>query len=210
MDVIDLHFALPGLLLVYVGRLRRTPLVVHFHGPWAAESAAEGQARWVVAAKRLVERSVYRKAARFVVLSNAFKRTLVEDYRIPPWKIEVIAPGVDLAYFTPGDGQAMRQRLGLGDERVVVTVRRLVPRMGHTVLLEAWSDVVRRHNVDTVRLFVVGEGPLRSELEREVDRHRLGNSVQFLGTVEPDVLRDLYRTAEVSSSHRWPSKGSGW
>ena len=188
VDVVDVHFALHGLLLVHAGRLRRKPVVVHFHGPWAAESAAQGQNRFAVAAKRRVERNVYRKAAKIVVLSRAFKKLLVDEYGIPPWKIEVIPPGVDLERFSPGDRRNARCTLGLGDEHVVVTVRRLVPRMGHDVLLEAWSELVHRYEPGTMRLLVVGEGPLREELERKADRLGLGESVRFLGTVGPDRI----------------------
>ena len=44
---------------------------------------------------------MYRRADRVVVLSHAFKRLLVERYRITPWTIEVIRPAVDLDRFTP-------------------------------------------------------------------------------------------------------------
>ena len=109
VDVVDVHFALHGLLLVHAGRLRRKPVVVHFQGPWAAESASQGQNRFAVAAKRRIERSVYRKAAKIVVLSQAFKKLLVDRYGIPPWKIEVIPPGVDLEHFSPGDRSTARR-----------------------------------------------------------------------------------------------------
>ena len=57
-NLVDAHFALYAVLPV-LGPLRRVPLVVHFHGPWADESAAGGEARaWELRAKRLTERSV--------------------------------------------------------------------------------------------------------------------------------------------------------
>jgi glycosyltransferase involved in cell wall biosynthesis len=59
---------------------------------------ASGEASgWRIPVKRWVERSVYRRAVVVVVLSEAFKRLLVRDYGVPPWAIEVIPPGVDLA-----------------------------------------------------------------------------------------------------------------
>ena len=53
-------------------QIRGTPLVVHFHGPWAGESALEGGGRLAVLAKQAVEHAVYRRADRVIVLSRAF------------------------------------------------------------------------------------------------------------------------------------------
>lgn len=76
-SLVDSHFALYTLLPIVFGKLRNHPLVVHFQGPWADESAStDGAGPWVVFAKRQVERAVYRRARRFVVLSGAFKQIL--------------------------------------------------------------------------------------------------------------------------------------
>src|SRR5439155_3304896 len=124
-------YALPVLL----GPLRRAPLVFHFHGPWADESAAAGESAAVVRIKRLVERVAYRRAQELVVLSGAFKRTLVERYRVPPWRVHVIPPGVDLEPFSPGEPATARRRLEISaDAWVVAAARRLVPRTGVRVL----------------------------------------------------------------------------
>jgi len=53
-DLVAAHFAL--FALPALDRLRGLPLVVHFHGPWAEESAQEGAGGLSVAAKRAMER----------------------------------------------------------------------------------------------------------------------------------------------------------
>src|SRR5207244_9289725 len=141
--VVDAHFALYARLPLLLPSLRRRPLGVHFHGPWADESRAEREVGPGIAVKRAVERSVYRRAERLVVLSAAFKQVLVERYGISPWRIDVVPPGVDLDAFSPGDRVAARRRLGLPAEGpVVVAARRLVARTGVHVLLEAWASLV--------------------------------------------------------------------
>src|SRR5207244_1682215 len=60
-DVVDSHFALYSLLPI-VTSLRSKPLVVHFQGPWAAESSVErASQRGSILAKNFVERMVYRR-----------------------------------------------------------------------------------------------------------------------------------------------------
>jgi glycosyltransferase involved in cell wall biosynthesis len=193
-DVVDSHFALYSALPV-LGPLRRKPLVVHFQGPWADESARQNEYAPKVWAKRLVERLVYRRASEFVVLSTAFKRILVERYGVPAWSVNVIPPGVDLAEFCPGDRAAARERLGLPEDAwVVATVRRLVPRMGVDVLLEAWGRVDRTSAV----LLVAGDGAERPQLERQATTLGLGDSVRFLGRIDDETLRTLYRAADLT------------
>jgi glycosyltransferase involved in cell wall biosynthesis len=193
-DVIDAHFALYAFLPVVLGRLRSRPLVVHFQGPWADENVVAGdRSRLRAYLRRLLERRVYRRADELVVLSRAFGRILVEQYGVSPWRISVIPPGVDLECFSPGDRKASRERLNLGEhELVALAVRRLVPRMGLDILLEAWRRVPGQRT-----LLIAGEGPLRAELEQQARRIGGEGSVRFLGRVGDDELVACYRAADV-------------
>jgi len=197
-NVLDTHFALYGLAPLLSWRVRRLPAVVHFQGPWADESVAQGDASasrlWL---RRALERAVYRRAARVVVLSSAFRRLVIERYRVSPWRVRIEAPGVDLDRFSPGDRDLAWTRLGLGEcSFVAVSVRRLVPRMGLDVLIDAWAQAFPELPPHA-RLLVAGEGPLRSELEEHIAERGLQDSVQLLGRVDDAALVDLYRASDV-------------
>ena len=195
-DVVDAHFALFAWWPVRVGSLRRHPLVVHFHGPWAGESAVGADRLGMSGrAKLLLERSVYGRADRLIVLSQAFADLLVRDYAIAPWRVRVLRPGVDLQRFTP-DRQAARERLGLQpQERLIFSARRLVARMGLEVLLEACTGLARPG--ERLLLAIAGDGPLRDELEAHARRLGLQDSVRLLGHVSEDDLVDHYRAADL-------------
>lgn len=197
-DVVDAHFALYALVPLLSRRLRALPTVVHFQGPWADENVAQGDGSALRGSlRRTLERTVYRRAARVVVLSSAFRRLLVERYRVSPWRVRVEAPGVDLERFSPGDRESARERLGLGARPFVAAcVRRLVPRMGLDVLIDAWAQALPELPPQA-QLLVAGEGPLRGELEQRIVRAGLQDSVRLLGRVDDDALVDLYRAADV-------------
>ncbi len=198
-DVVDAHFALYSLLPVRLTRLRRSPLVVHFHGPWADESRHAGTGSALrLFAKRRVECAVYRRATRCVVLTAAFKRVLVERYGVSPWRVVVEPPGVDLDRFTAGDQASARDALGLPSGGFVVCcVRRLVPRMGHDVLLDAWKQVVARVDGPAV-LVIAGDGPLRSDLESRIRQDGLEDAVRLVGRVSDSELVGLYQASDIN------------
>jgi glycosyltransferase involved in cell wall biosynthesis len=194
-DVVDVHFALLAFLPVVLGALRGKPLVVHFHGPWAEESSESGESRQVVLRlKKGVERAVYRRAHRLVVLSDAFAEVLVRQYGIAAHRVRVVPPGLDLEAFSPGRAAA-RGHLGLEEgRRVVFTARRLVARMGLDVLLAAWARMDRRSDD---LLVIAGEGPAGAELAELVDAAGLQGSVRLLGRIDEDDLVAHYRASDV-------------
>jgi glycosyltransferase involved in cell wall biosynthesis len=194
-DVVDSHFALYSLLPV-VTSLRSRPFVVHFQGPWGAESSVErANQRVGILAKKVVEQMVYRRADLVIVLSTAFKHLLIEQYNIHPDKIRVIPPGVDLAHFNPGSRTEARAKLGLpAAVFIALAVRRLTPRMGLDVLLRAW----RALTIEPKLLLLAGSGPDRHRLEKLAGSISPEGNIRFLGQVSDDALVDLYRAADIS------------
>lgn len=185
-DVIDTHFALYALLPVLLRR--RTPVVTHFQGPFGDEELAQRGRAGTARIKTALERRVLARATTVITLTPSFRRMAALRYGVPSWRSTVVAPGVDLERFSPGDRDAARAQLGLAaDDFVAVTARRLVPRMGIDVLLDAWRT---RENGT---LLVVGEGPERAALEA-----RAGERVRFLGRVDDDTLLACYRAADVA------------
>lgn len=194
-DVIDGHFALYSLIPFLMRR--RALRVVHFHGPWAAESTVSGSTgRAMHAVKRAVEATVYRRAAHVITLSGNFA-DVVQTYGVAPSAVSVIPPGVDLARFHDHDRAGARLMFALGDaDFVFVCARRLERRMGIDRLLEAFDLVHARH--PHVKLLIAGTGSQQADLERLIARQRSGCAVRLLGRVADSDLAALYRAADCS------------
>ena len=202
-SVIDAHFALYTFLPMLLGSFHGKPVVVHFQGPWADENVESGDAsRWRLRLRRALERYVYGRATVAITLTGAFKQVLVERYGVSGSRVKVLAPGVDLDRFAPGDRAAARERLGLPlDAFVVCCVRRLVPRMGLRVLLEAWSQMVadgRDASSRPRRLLIAGDGDAFGPLGVQIAALDIKDSVELLGRVSDERLAHLYRAADVN------------
>ncbi|MEA2472672.1 MAG: hypothetical protein QOE06_587 [Thermoleophilaceae bacterium] len=194
-DVVDVHFALYGVAGALGARLGGSPLVVHFHGPWADESALQGGQRSLrLRAKRALERAVYRRGERHVVHTFAFRRLLVERYGVLPWNFEIVPPAVNLEQFTPGGRAEARERLGIAaGVPVAVSVRRLTPRMGLDDAIRAWSRLAGHEAL----LLLAGRGPDRPRLEALARELGVAARVRFLGSVPDADLADVYRAADL-------------
>ena len=195
-DLVAAHFALYAAPVL--DTLSRYPFVMHFHGPWAYESEAEAEASWKVALKSVVERTVYRRAARFIVLSSAFRRLLVERYGVAADRVRIVPGGVDVDRFATGLARrAARERLGWPTDRpILLAVRRLVRRVGLDRLIDAIDRVRQRH--PDVLLYIAGKGPLRDVLARQIQERGLADHAQLLGFVPDEDLPFAYRAADLS------------
>lgn len=93
-----------------------------------------------------------------------------------------VAPGIDVDHFMPVDGAAIREKYGLADKKVIVSVGRLVPRKGQDVLINALPAIVAK--IPNVHLLLVGKGDYEKKLRRLVTKRKMENYVTFTGRIE--------------------------
>ncbi|RDI40157.1 glycosyltransferase [Falsibacillus pallidus] len=117
-----------------------------------------------------------RKIDYFFAVSDRFKSNLME-FGIPEEKIQSVYNGID---FSPAiDSQKeLRKQLQLTNEVFVLTmVARLHPVKGHEMVFKALKQL---HN-PKIKLLLVGDGPIRTDLEEKVKEMGLNSQVSFLG-----------------------------
>ncbi len=196
-DIVASHFALHALpVLDQIDR----PFVVHFHGPWAAEASTQRGGRQMAnAAQRWMEQRVYRRADRVIVLSDAFARLVHQDYGVDADRIVVVPGSIRIDRFDQAGVSRDDAREGLGwpkDRRILLSVRRLVRRMGLERLIDAMVPVIRRH--PDLLLLIAGKGPEEAALQERIAARGLADHVRLLGFVPDDALPLAYRAAECS------------
>lgn len=140
-----------------------------------------------------LERTAIRSAAGVLVLSRFSERLLTDRHPQAAARVHVVGGGVDDVFFAePPDPQECRGRLGIPPGVLLLTARRLEPRMGVDILIEALARLDGH-----VVLAVAGAGPAQGELDRRVHELGLERRVRLLGRVSDDDLRSLYAAADV-------------
>jgi glycosyltransferase involved in cell wall biosynthesis len=146
--------------------------------------------------RRAANRLVFDQLADAVNACCAFSaRALCRVDGFSGGRIEVIENGIDFERYGPAvDRAASRRRLGLDPARLyAAVVARFHPVKDHATLLNAFARVAAaRSDAD---LLLIGDGPLRPELEAQVRTLGIEGRVHFLG-VRSDVA-DLLRAADV-------------
>lgn len=136
-----------------------------------------------------------------VILANSVEEVaqLETLYGADPARIEVVPPGVEHAFFSPGDRAGARHALGLGDHPVLVFVGRIQPLKGLPVAVGALAEL---HRPDA-ELVVVG-GPSGADGERELrdvlalaDHLGVRHQIRFVPPQPHHLLSTYYRAADV-------------
>jgi glycosyltransferase involved in cell wall biosynthesis len=132
------------------------------------------------------------RAAGLVVCISEFTRAQLMALCPPDdWeKLVVVHTGVDLTRYVP------RATARDGDDCVtLLAVGRLSAEKGHLVLLDALAALHRRGV--PVHLVMVGDGPMRAQLEHHADARGVRALVTFAGAVGQDEMPEQFSRADV-------------
>lgn len=138
-------------------------------------------------------------ATRIVANSEAVKTDVIARESVDPARIRVIYNGVQPARpIGPAERQARRAAWGASDETIVIgCVANYKPFKGLELLIRAAARLAARSDAPEVRLVLVGEGVLRSELEQL--RAQLGlERIVILHGAEPEA-RDVYGAFDIAA-----------
>jgi glycosyltransferase involved in cell wall biosynthesis len=179
-DLVHLHFPNPTAVLAYLKSGSRAPLVVTYHSDIVRQ-------RILGRAFRPFLYRFLRRASAVIATSPDYVESseVLGDFRA---RCRVIPLGIPAERFERADETAARRVRERFGDRIVLGVGRLIYYKGFAHLVRAMREV-------EARLLVIGEGPLRGELERERDAAGLRDRVHFLGEVEDAA--PYFRAADV-------------
>ena len=180
---------------VLLARDLERPLIVELNSPLSVEQATYRSTGLGDLAAR-AERWALARADAVLAVS-----TPLRDYAISlgaePDRVHVVPNGVDPELFKPGEPDLeVRKRWGLDDDPVLGFVGGLRPWHGVEVLPALLDRLVSRY--PGLRLVIVGDGPLRGELEHELRERRLARSAVLTGWLPHAEVATLIRQFDVA------------
>ena len=196
VDALHANYWLSGIAAHRIKHTLDLPLVSVFHtlARVKADTGDDEPQRRIDA-----EAEVIRCSDVIIANSRAEADQLEHYYHAEPSRVEVVPPGVDHAFFSPGNKAGARSALGLGDEPVLLFVGRIQPLKGAAVAVEA----VARSRHSDAKLLIVG-GASGTEGSDEVRRVRalvdelgLQDRVVFVPPQPHHVLSTYYRAADA-------------
>lgn len=131
---------------------------------------------------RLLQRYIWSRVTRGIAISDAIREYMITVEGASAQKAVTIHYGLDAARIQVGDGARtiIRNELGLPPQSVVFgSVCRLIPQKGLSDGLRAFWQVSRQ--LPKSNYVIVGDGPLREQLQAEADGYGIGHRVHFLG-----------------------------
>ena len=182
-DLIHVHFAVPsGALAWALHRVRRIPYVLTAHlgdVPGGVPEKTDRWFRWLYP----FTPPIWKDAARVAAVSEHTRQLAQTLY---PVEIQVIPNGVDLASLDPGTIQP-------GSPPQIVFVGRFMPQKNPLQVVRTLATIKDL----SWKCLMIGDGPLRSEVERTIADYGLQERIHLTGWIRPEEVVAHYRESDI-------------
>lgn len=194
-DVVHSHVHHFSGYVLYLAQQAGVPCcIAHSHNDTSRHEADAG-----------LSRKLYRTLTEWLIAHHATvglgcSRNAAADLFGSAWEInphwQLLYYGIDLKPFRDVvDGVAVRAELGIpADAFVIGHVGRFVEQKNHEFVVEIAAEVAKRE--PNMRLLLLGQGPLRPEIEQKVLQMGLSDRVIFAGS-RPDIPRLMQGAMDV-------------
>jgi len=174
INVIHSHRYKEHLLGLFLSmKLGMGRLVATMHG---LSELSEKRSRWDRFKTSCIHNAILKhRFERVVAVSHNIKKTLIEEYGFPSEAVEVIHNGIPLPFETTDNRISDRHVLHVG------SVGRMVAVKGFVLFLEIAACILRQ-DVNVV-FSILGDGPLKNELNEKAKELRVADRVNFLPPV---------------------------
>jgi teichuronic acid biosynthesis glycosyltransferase TuaC len=182
-DFVEAHGALNGGVAAWaIGRRWDVPYMLTEH----STAFAQGRLRWW---ERDLVRRVIATAQHCLAVSPQLAELLSQQYLGSRW--QYLPNPLGAAFVEDADA---RQR-DPAAPFVFVCVARLSPEKGHAQLIEAFAAAFAGE--PTVRLRLIGDGPMQEELERLCTARGVAGQVELMGVLASEQVRDELAAADA-------------
>jgi glycosyltransferase involved in cell wall biosynthesis len=174
---------------------KRTPWVMEVRDLWPESITAVGAAKRSVIIRYFewLEKRMYNKAHKLVVVTDAFAQTIIEKHKISPDKIAVIKNGANLDLFKPqSKNTELISKLGLQNKIVIGYIG--THGMAHA--LDFVLKTAKQLEHTNYHFLLIGAGAKRKELLELKDTLALSN-VTMLESVSKQEVKEYISILDI-------------
>ena len=186
-DIVHTHSGKAGILGRLAAKRAGVPIIIHhIHGP----SFGSFQGRFANTVFLAAERIAAKTTTHFICSANAMSRLYLAAGIGRPEMYTRVLSGFRIEPFLESrNDPALRAQLGLSNDAFIIgKIGRLASLKGHADLFRAFQALLSK--LPQARLLLIGDGPLRKQLEAEAEAYGIRNKIVFSGLVQPaDVPR---------------------
>ncbi len=197
-DLLFSHYWISGLVGQLLQSKWQLPHLLMFHTLGRAKNElCPGESEPL---ERLaVEEKLALNADLLIVATQSERKRLLNYFSLDPNRIQVIPVGIDRHHFRPLDRSSAKEKIGIGTEKIILSVGRLEPVKGFDLLLAAAALI---DPVFDLKVVIVGgddqNRDLEADLKKTADRLKLTDRVIFAGRAAYDSLPYYYNAAAVT------------
>lgn len=189
--IVHTHSGKAGMLGRWAAHLAGVPIIVHTVHGWSHHERQHPLAQRLFI---LLEQLTAPITDKLIVVSPLNTEKGLRDHIATPGKYVTIRSGIDLERFSNPERprEALRAELGIPpDAPVIGTVTRLSAQKAPLDFVAAAAKVAQRH--PDVHFVVVGDGPLRNEVEETIEADGLTSRFHLTGLRRdiPDLMHSF-------------------
>ncbi len=187
--------------VVAAGKKNNIPVFLEVNAPLAFERDHEkDECLYFKKLAYLLEKSTCCTAFKTIVVSTPLKKYLIEQ-GVPSSKLICLPNGVNTDTFTPiqKDKKILQEYCLNKNDIIVGFVGILRPWHGLDILLQAISEIINQEEL-RCKLLIVGDGPIREELEHKIKDLSLAGKVIITGRIPHDEINNYIGLFDIAIS----------
>jgi glycosyltransferase involved in cell wall biosynthesis len=192
-EVIHCHYSYRlAMLAGIVGRLRGKPVIVTLHGLGTLD---EPGSTFPYKQAHAVYRFLSLNLATKIISTSEDLAIVARQHMINKKKMVIIFNGVDTGIFNPEVLASESLRNKYQNQKIVLTVRRLVPKNGIHFLVESLPLLIQK--VPRVKCLMIGGGRMTGYIKERIADLGVGQHVELLGEQDNKIVPQFLQLANV-------------
>ena len=195
-----LYYQTSGLLFVLSWFLtfNKTPMIVNVQDmfPDSIETTGVIKNKFVLNLVRHLQKAGYIKAKKITVLSDDMRNSLVEKYKVPADKVEIVYNWYDDSNIKDviDENNVFIKKYGLKKDKFIV---QYACNLGYVLNYDYFIELAKElRNEKDVEIQIVGDGSRLEVFKSKVEENNLGN-ISFLPLQPQETVADVYSYCDI-------------